>query len=242
MDRRHFLKGIATLGAFGGTTHAAPSQYRVCVLGVGGRAISAADAIRWSAPFWLDQEHFALSVLLLWREWGPQRTMIGAFGEVPGQCIRGWRDLSWMAEDLRNMDCALLQVDLWCEARDGIAANVIREAQTLVPNVAVFALDRWNVAEGRLVPDADPSVTQARLRVLAACDAVQLIPGNGAEAARLLLAAERHGARELEWGQREACHRRVNWSETDQLASPVIRRLASASRAHILPSSTRARG
>lgn len=254
MNRRRFLFTVggaaasatpAILAAVSADIHVAPRRrLRVCVIGFPGRAISAVDSIRWTAPLWLDGERFSLSVLLVWdKTWDPRGRMVGAFGEVPASVVRAWGDLRWLADDLSEVDLVIALVDLWADSRAPAAAEVICKSARFVPRVAALALVPWEVVGGKLVPDPDPGVRQAIARIGPVCQLLQLIPGNGVPHARIRLAEvaevwpHTRTLEELEklvpW---EDSNRSVKWSETDQLASPVIRMLAKASRAHFLPS------
>lgn len=237
MDRRHFFKGAVSLAAVPRVAQASSvAKYKVCALGVAS-AVNAADAIRWTAPLWLDEARLDLSVrLVAMPEWSPTHKLVGRFGDVPPECVRPWGDLSWMAEDLRGADLAIVLLDVGDEALETVSPRVISTANKLVPRVAVFAKVPWKVVDGKLVPVSDLDVSLARARVHCASQGTQWILADGAAPERLRMAALEGSGQKVEWYEYERCLRAIDWSEIDQLTAPVIRMLAKASRAHFLPS------
>lgn len=239
MDRRQFFKGAVSLAAVPGIAQASSAaRCNVSVLGVVS-AVNAADAIRWTAPLWLDDARFDLSVrLVAMPEWGPTRRLVGRYGDVPQECVRPWGDLSWMAEDLCGADLAIVLLHVGDEALEMVSPHVISAANKLVPRVAVLAKVPWKVVDGKLVRISGRDVALASARVSScASQGTRWILEDGAPAERIRLAAiaASHDWRAA-WDEYEACMRAIGWSETDELAAPVIRMLAKASRAHFLPS------
>lgn len=239
MNRREFLfSGTAGVVAAASPSAAATRKVRVAVIGLGGRAVGAADAIRCSAPLWLDEARFELSTFLLPDEhlYSNQR-LYCSHGEVPMKFLRGWNDLSWVEEDLVRTDLAYLLVDLWAEARDRVAGEVTSALRRLVEDTTTIALYPWKVWDGRLVAEASEVILQAQRRVVLASAAVNIVQGNGAAEDKLALAAFLEGRGvPLQPVARDVHSQRVQWAEIDALALPVIRVLACGWRTHLTPS------
>jgi len=239
MNRREFIfSGAAGVAASATPSAAAVRKVRAAVIGLAGRAVGAADAIRCSSPLWLDEARFDLTALLMpYERLYYNSTLYGPHGEVPVKFIRGWGDLSWMDEDLARVDVAYVLVDLWAEARDHVAGKVISALRTHVGNTTTIALYPWEAVDGKLVPERSEAILQAQTRVVTASAAVNIVQENGAAEDKLALAATRAGKGvPLQTVGYDVHAQRVQWADVDALAVPVIRMLASRRRTHLVPS------
>jgi hypothetical protein len=163
------MTGILAATASGSAFSLAAGTRRPLKVMLLGFCFSGAYAwdLKASSDRWLDTKRFDLSALVVASRTLPI-ALCGRLGRVPESMFRGYGDLTWIAEDFRGVDVAVLIGDTRNKAFIHDFESVMRGVRRHVPMLIFVTVEQWTLTEPGLMPireTEDETLLRAATRI-----------------------------------------------------------------------------